>query len=323
MRCAFLYHPKALQTGISLPWDMLWAADQLRSRQQRRQHPLSCQLFHLGEAPSLLQSQALSQPLIQLAGMDYLFLPPIWGNPQPVLQRYAEFGAQLPELTRSGCRLIATGTGVCWLAEQGLLDRQLATTHWYYFEQFQRLYPQVQLQPKVFITESQGLYCAGSINALSLLVSQLISRHFGVAIGRHIEAHFGQEVSRLNQQPILSPGGLSNPDEDIALCQSAIRLQLRQKWTLASMALQAQLSERTFKRRFKQSTGFSPMQWLQQERLQQGLQLLQQSNLNISEISEQLGYQDPSYFARVFQQQIGSSPQRFRLRARGKLFSSH
>ncbi len=323
MRFAFIEHDRALQTGISLPWDMLWAADSLRSRQERKKAPLVCQRFSL--SPQRLDSPSatpLTEPITQLADSQYLLLPPIWGNPQPLPQRHPLLANSLSELQGRGCRLIATGTGVCWLASQGLLDGQLATTHWYYFEQFQRLYPRVQLQPKVFITESKGIYCAGSINALSLLMSQLIARLFGPDIGRIIEAHFGQEVSRLNQPPILSPGGHSSPDEDIALCQSQVRANLGQNWNLEQMAALAQLSERTFKRRFKLSSGLSPIRWLQQERMQQGAALLQQSNLEIAEISETLGYQDASYFARLFTRHYGSSPQAFRLRVRGKLFSN-
>lgn len=318
----FMTHERALQTGISLPMDMLAAADALRNRRQRQNAPLNCQVLTLASRSSATEEQLRPSMQAALMAADYIFLPPIWGNPMPVVRRHPWLGQLLATRHQQGGQLVATGTGVCWLAQQGLLDERLATTHWYYFQRFEQLFPRVKLQPKVFITHSHGLYCAGSINALSELFLHFIGQWFGPDIGRTIEAHFGHEISKSLEPPILTPEGRQHFDEAIADSQYFGLRHLHLPLQLQDLAKAANLAERTFKRRFKQATGQSPLAWLQQQRLKQARLLLKDSNLDIGEITERIGLQDASYFARRFKKDHGLSPSQYRVLVRAKMFSS-
>ena len=91
--------------------------------------------------------------------LDLLVVPPMWGNPFPVLGKYHELVPWLIKQYVGGAKLVATGTGVCWLAETGLLDDGVATTHWYFLEKFRQHYPQVRLNSQATITESNQIYC--------------------------------------------------------------------------------------------------------------------------------------------------------------------
>lgn len=62
---------------------------------------------------------------------------------------------------------------------------------------------------------------------------------------------------------------------------------------------------------FKEVTGQTPIQYLHQLRILEASNLLLNSNMAISSISEYLGYYDTSYFCRVFKRLMSLSPQEY------------
>lgn len=69
-----------------------------------------------------------------------------------------------------------------------------------------------------------------------------------------------------------------------------------------------------FRKEFKRYTGFSPVQYQIQLRIQKSNSLLSTTNLSIKEIAHQLGFDSNNYFSRIFKQKTGISPIDFRLR---------
>lgn len=65
-------------------------------------------------------------------------------------------------------------------------------------------------------------------------------------------------------------------------------------------------------RKLKALTDKAPSQFIRSIRLQKALQLLQNSELNISEIAYEVGFSDPNYFSRTFQEEFGKSPRHYR-----------
>ncbi len=59
---------------------------------------------------------------------------------------------------------------------------------------------------------------------------------------------------------------------------------------------------------FKGKTGMSIMEYHEKIRMNQAAGLLRNSNMNISEVSDRLGFGDPLYFSRVFKKVMGYSP---------------
>lgn len=65
---------------------------------------------------------------------------------------------------------------------------------------------------------------------------------------------------------------------------------------------------------FKQKTGFAPMEYFNQLKVQKACQYLLFTDLRIKEISEQLGIEDPYYFSRMFTRLMGLSPKEYRVK---------
>ena len=82
--------------------------------------------------------------------------------------------------------------------------------------------------------------------------------------------------------------------------------------TLEHIAQSAYLSVSFFSRKFKQDTGYAPIEYFNHLRIQKACQLLHFSDLRINEVALKIGIEDPFYFSRLFKQQMGVSPVKYR-----------
>ncbi len=253
---------------------------------------------------------------------DLVYVPALWRNPQKVIHQSNGLIEWLQYQYENGALLCAVGTGVCLIAETGLLNQKPATTHWYFFDQFKKRYPDIHLKRQHFITEADPIYCAASINSLADLTIHFIQRVYGIPVAQHIERHFSHEIRRAyDQTSFIDKKNQNHPDESILQAQLWMKDNLAEPITTQQLANQHDMSTRNFTRRFLSATAMSPMQYLQNIRIDTAQDLLQYSNLNIAEISERTGFNDLSYFAKVFRKQRSISPSEYRKTVRAKLFS--
>jgi len=82
--------------------------------------------------------------------------------------------------------------------------------------------------------------------------------------------------------------------------------------TLDNIAQSVYLSASFFSRKFKQDTGYAPIEYFNHLRIQRACQLLHFSALRINEVASQIGIDDPFYFSRLFRKQMGVSPVAYR-----------
>jgi AraC-like DNA-binding protein len=78
------------------------------------------------------------------------------------------------------------------------------------------------------------------------------------------------------------------------------------------LAAQAKLATIVFNRRFKEETGSSPQQYVKEKRIYTGCSLLHHSDFSIEQIAADTGFADRYHFSKVFKNQIGLSPARYR-----------
>ena len=259
--------------------------------------------------------------LRDLPPVDLLLLPAIWRNPVPSIRASQRWLGLLREQAATGTRICSVGTGSFLLAEAGLLTGRPATTHWNYFEQFIRRYPQVELKTRHLITQSENIYCVGSVNSIADLMVHITEEWFGSRIARAIENQFSPEIRQAFRAAAYQKEvDSSHHDEAVVEAQQWLQDHLPSPVSMGQLAAHLKLSQRTLNRRFKQATGVSPQAYLQRLRIAAAKDLLRQSNLSIGEIAWQLGLQDASYFSQLFRQHSGMSPLRYREAVRGKLF---
>lgn len=71
-------------------------------------------------------------------------------------------------------------------------------------------------------------------------------------------------------------------------------------------------NENYLSRRFREEVGCSISTYIMEKRLEVSKKLLMQTRLSITEIGEQVGYDNTAYFIRIFKQQTGKTPNEFR-----------
>ncbi len=324
MNIGFVLYPRALITGVSLAAEMLSSAASLRSRHQQREKPFEIKIVAPSLTPPNVAAGLKLQPDTTFDDMntfDIVILPPMWGNPLASVRQTPEIIPWLKHQYQQGAQLVATGTGVTWLAETGLLNNQVATTHWYYYEKFAARYPKITLNRQASITEANGLFCTGSINSQSEMILYLIAENFGQKIAGIIETHFGHEISKSSQQPFYQIGGQVQFDESIALAQDWMKRHLSKPITAQNVADHCGLPLRSFNRKFKDQVGESPHQYLQKIRMETAQQLLRDFGMSVQDVAEQVGYKDSYHFSTRFRQQFSITPSQYRRMVKAKIYN--
>ena len=87
---------------------------------------------------------------------------------------------------------------------------------------------------------------------------------------------------------------------------------LKENLRFEQLAELANMSPTSLRRAFQHSFSCSPMGYLQELRIQQAMLLLASPDLSITEIANSVGYNDSSYFSRVFKQETGETPKVYR-----------
>lgn len=315
---------KALGTSLTIPVEMLYAADTIA-----RIRGLPCPRLEIrlcspdgADIPLTAGLQLrCDTPLDAIQDTDLIIIPALWGNPVAVVRQYPALLSWLEHHANQGALICAAGTGSFFLAQAELLNQKVATTHWYYFDHFTRLYPQILLQRERFITRAGNLYCAGSVNSVRDVMLHIIEEHLGADVANEVSRHFTHEVKRSYTSTVLKNAPHDyHEDETVVGIQEWMHHQFHSPVTLGDIAARFDLSVRTLNRRFRQATGKTPMQFLQQLRLDHAKELLRTSNLTVAEVAFSSGYSDASYFTAQFRKAISLSPRAYRDLVRRKLF---
>lgn len=97
-------------------------------------------------------------------------------------------------------------------------------------------------------------------------------------------------------------------NESLKKAIAYIRLNSHSDININSVALHTGISERYLRNLFSQYLNLSPLDYLNQIRINKAVELLRNTEMSVKEICFQCGFQSPQYFSRIFKQQMGVSP---------------
>jgi transcriptional regulator GlxA family with amidase domain len=209
--------------------------------------------------------------------------------------------------------IAASCNGSFALAATGLLDGKTATTCWFLAEFFRYFFPQVQLQVDHKVAEHTGLYTAGATNAYIQLCLALTQQLQGGRFSQQMAKIMLTDPHCSSQTPYLTLSQMMpQRDEKIQQIQQYLQDHLAENIELTQVANHFAMTQRTLIRRFKQSTGDTPMAYLQKLRIEKAKQLLESSQLPIEDLLNVVGYEDLSSFRKLFQQYTSLTPKAYR-----------
>jgi len=212
-----------------------------------------------------------------------------------------------------GARIVSICSGAFLLAACGLLAGRKATTHWLHAEKLRTMYPTIDVDANVlYVDEGQILTSAGSAAGVDLLL-YVVRKDFGARVANEVARrmvvppHREGGQAQFIERPIPAhAGGRLGP------LLEAIRRQPAARWTVAHMARRAAMSRRTFIRRFEQSTGMPPGQWVTAARVEAARFLLETDAAELDEVALKAGFGTSAGLRHHFKRHVGVTPSAYR-----------
>lgn len=229
-----------------------------------------------------------------------------------------ENSAILPWLRRhhaAGAYVAGVCMGAAYLAEAGLLDGRIGTTHWALREVFAARYPTVRWRPELFVTEDGRLLCSGGVAAAMDVSLYLVEKLCGHEIAVQTAKALLMSMPRTHQAGYaVLP--LSAPHDDAVVrdVEAYVQGAFHQDISVEDMAVRAGLGERTFVRRFNAATGQRPGAYLRAVRIAAAKKLLEREARSIQAVSSAVGYDDVAFFRQLFKRATGMTPAEYRQR---------
>lgn len=93
---------------------------------------------------------------------------------------------------------------------------------------------------------------------------------------------------------------------------SYLNKHITEDFSIADLATQVCLSASRLSHLFRKETGVTINEWKEEQRMYRAKNMLQNTSLSISDISQLNGYNDAFYFSRIFSRHCGVSPRRYR-----------
>lgn len=248
---------------------------------------------------------------------DVIFIPSLWILPgEGFGTRYAATKAWLVERYRDGALVCAACTGVQLLAETGLLDGEAATTHWAYADGLHAMRPQIDLQAdKVLVEAGDGrrLITSGSHATWYDLILHVVARTAGRQAALQIAKFFLVQWHTDGQAPYMTfRENLKHGDALVRHAQEWLQTHFSQPAPVTAIEALAGIAPRSFKRRFREATGLSPLAYVQQLRIDRAKSMLESGDLAIDAIGWRVGYEDVAFFNRLFKRITGLTPGQYR-----------
>jgi AraC family transcriptional activator FtrA len=250
--------------------------------------------------------------LDRLGQAGTILIPGWQGSDVPVPQVMIE---ALRTAHDRGARLLSICSGSFVLAATGLLDGKRATTHWRYAEALQRRYPRVSVDPHVlYVDEGRILTSAGSAAGLDLCL-HLIRRDFGAEVANQVARRLVIPPHRDGGQAQFLESPVDRRERGpLAAVMERVQRRMHRPIKVREMARWAAMSERTFIRRFRATTGTTPGDWITRQRMANAKELLERSSLAIDQVAARSGLGTAMTMRHHFRRHIGLSPAEYRKR---------
>jgi len=215
---------------------------------------------------------------------------------------------------RRGARIMSFCTGAFVLADAGLLDGRRATTHWAHAEEFATLFPAVKLDPGVlYVDEGSVLTSAGTAAGIDLCL-HVVRKDFGADIANGVARrmvvppHRDGGQAQYVDDPVPDGPGADLFGETMAWLHE----HLSEPVTVEELAGRSAMSPRTFARRFRTTTGTTPMQWVLRQRVLLAQRLLETTDEPIDRIADLAGFGSPASLRQHFNRIVRTSPTAYR-----------
>lgn len=251
--------------------------------------------------------------LHEVTETDLVIVPALFGDLPKAIQQNRTLIPWIINQHENGAEVASLCVGAFLLASTGLLNEKKCSTHWGFSQQFQELFPQIELVEGSIVTEQDGIYSSGGANSYWNLLLHLVEKHVDRATAILAAKYFAIDIDRSSQGAFaLFNGQKNHGDEAVKKVQLHIEANIGERFTLDSLAEIISVGKRSLERRFKKATGNSVIEYIQRVKIEAAKRSFETYNKNVSEVMFDVGYSDTKAFRDVFRKLTGITPIEYR-----------
>ena len=244
------------------------------------------------------------EPLEAIVTADTVIVP---GVENPLAPRSSALIGALRAAFVGGARMVGFGSGAFLLGYAGVLDGRRATTNWKYAGEFRDQFPSARLEADAPHVDDERVHTGGGVLsgvdlALHLLATD-VGRARAEAVGRAVIANPWRADGRSRRD--------DNP-EPMTAVMTWLRDHLHEPLSLARVAEESYISERSLVRKFRASTGSTIFDWVNRERIDRAKLLLETTDHPVAQIATMVGFGSPETLRRNFQRHVGTTARSYR-----------
>ena len=281
------------------------------------------ELVSLGKTPLRFGDSVVVRPHATIATAkkpDLILIPSVGDEVLESLKVLRPFVPWIKSCAAKGARVVSTCTGAFLLAETGLLDGRIATTHWFFADLFRKTYPKVKLHPEHLIVDEDNVITSGAATSFLDLVLYLIELYCGHEAAVTTAKVLLIEMGRHTQLPYtIFWKHKMHADREILAVQQLMEDQMHKELSVEQIAQRVGMSVRNFDRRFRNAVGEAPSIYLQKVRIEKAKRLLETTSDNVEQIMFKVGYEDARSFRRLFHSLTDLSPKEYRQKYRARV----
>lgn len=205
-----------------------------------------------------------------------------------------------------GAQILSMTTGACFVAAMNTHADVLLATHWAFVRPLMKRFPYHQFVAHPSCLQAQGIWSTGSLMGSFDALLEILAQDRGDVFAQQVATHM--LIAAPDKLTPILPGHRNHCDDAILRVQEWIEQRHAQDLTIEQMGQEVGMAERTLKRRFLLATQLSPNVYLQKVRVDKAKKLLLATDLSIKAIAHEVGYENVSFFVRVFKTHAGQTP---------------
>ena len=167
----------------------------------------------------------------------------------------------------------------------------------------------IELLPQ-FATPDPFVYQIGVALKSALIKNGSTSRLYAETLMNALILHLLENYSTTRKNSFEPIAG-TLPQYKLQQIIDYIQAYLDSDLSLNKLANSVQMSPHYFSRLFKETTGFTPHQYVINCRIEKAKDLLKQGKISIAEIAKEVGFVDQSHLHRCFKRKVGITPKQF------------
>lgn len=259
---------------------------------------------------------ALGFPIVVFHGLegltraDTIIVPGIEQTAMPIPGDVCQ---ALARAHARGVRIASICTGAFVLAAAGLLRGQRATTHWLDAPELQSRYPEVEVDASVLYVDGGTLLTSAGLAAGIDLCLHIVRCDHGARVANAVARRLVVPAHRSGGQAQFIPSAIPTAeDTSLEPTRGWVQSRLHLRVTVPEMARHANMSVRTFTRRFQATYGASPLNWLLRQRVLAAQEMLEGTDRSVEEIAAHCGFASAVALRAHFRRDLRTSPMLYR-----------